>query len=82
MGYYHLSTESRKARKPHRCIWCGGVIAVGEQYTHCRGVMDGDMQTDDWHPECRTAAADECGTDGEWEFTAYEGTRPSAGSET
>lgn len=77
MGYQHLTTETRKARKPHRCIWCGQGIAAGDQYHHVRGVMDGDMQVDDWHPECRTTAADECGTDGEWEFTAWDNERPA-----
>ena len=77
MGYYHLTSENRKARKPHRCIWCGQAIIVGEQYIHIRGVMDGDMQTDAWHPECRTGAADECGTSGDWEFTAFDNERPA-----
>jgi len=78
VSYQSLTIESRKARKPHRCIWCGQGIAIGEQYTHCRGVMDGGMQTDDWHPECRKFAAEECGEDGgSWEFTAWGNERPS-----
>ena len=30
----------RKARKPHKCYECGGVIEKGEQYNYHHGVWD------------------------------------------
>lgn len=38
-------TEIRKARKPHSCSECRGVIAIGEQYEHVRGKWDGNVCT-------------------------------------
>lgn len=82
MSYTLITEESRKARKPHRCIWCGQGILVGERYTHRRGVFEGDLQSDDWHPECEKAADDERRADGawEWEFSPYENQRPASTS--
>lgn len=37
-------TETRKARKPHKCWECRGIIAAGEQYEYARGKWDGDLQ--------------------------------------
>ncbi|GAA6488445.1 hypothetical protein [Gordonibacter urolithinfaciens] len=42
-----------KARKEHRCDWCGKKIAVGETYTSSAHVMDGRAYT--WH-ECDRCA--------------------------
>lgn len=78
VSYRTISEESRKARKPHRCIWCGQTIEVGQRYTHRRGVFEGDLQTDDWHPECEKAAEEEMRAEGGyWEFSPYEGQRPA-----
>jgi hypothetical protein len=32
----------RKARKPHRCVECGCMIAPGIRYEHVRGVWEGE----------------------------------------
>jgi hypothetical protein len=37
--------EIRKARKPHKCDECSGLIAVGEHYEHVRGKWEGAMDT-------------------------------------
>jgi hypothetical protein len=59
MSYYvHLATSKPKARKPHRCIWCGEQIDQGETYVVNKGVYDNRMQTTKWHAECDTAACD------------------------
>lgn len=36
----------RKARKEHRCHWCGEKIRVGEKHYQCKGHWEGDWQ--DW----------------------------------
>lgn len=80
MSYNLISSEVRKARKPHRCIWCGQPIAIGESYRHERSTFNGDFQVQDWHPECDNAFAEELRYEGggEMEFSPYENTRPPA----
>lgn len=65
-----ISDEWRKARKPHRCIWCGEPIAIGERYRHWRGKFEGEVQTNDWHKECDDAADAEHLSEG-FEVYAY-----------
>ena len=36
----------RKARKQHRCVACGGVIAAGKRYGILFTVFDGEAQSD------------------------------------
>jgi hypothetical protein len=52
MSYTLLSSTSPKARKDHKCIWCGEAIPKGEKYTHEKSVYDGEMQDHKWHDEC------------------------------
>jgi hypothetical protein len=72
MSYYvHLVTLKPKARKPHRCIWCGEQIDQGETYVLKKGVYEGyQMQTTKWHAECDTAACDWFDKTGEDEMPA------------
>lgn len=51
-----IADEWRKARKAHRCIWCGEQIVIGEKYRHWRGKFEGDVMSNDWHKECDDAA--------------------------
>lgn len=44
--YENLGMVVRKARKPHKCDWCGQVIEKGEQYEYQKFVCDGQMY--DW----------------------------------
>jgi hypothetical protein len=44
--------ETRTARKARRCTWCGQMVNPGEKYVHQRVKVDGDMSTNDMHPEC------------------------------
>ena len=75
MSYTLLSETRPKARKDHRCIWCGQVIPKGSEYVSERSVFDGEMQNHHWHEECLDSARennDEC----EWEFEPYGNERP------
>lgn len=67
MSYTLFEDRVRKARKPHRCIWCPELIAKGETYHDERSVYDGNIQRHRWHPECQTAAhkffRESCGED-------------------
>ena len=54
--YENLGTVVRKARKPHKCDWCGKSIGKGEQYEYQKYVYDGEMY--DWkaHLSCSRIA--------------------------
>lgn len=68
-----LTDETRKARKMHKCIWCGESIGVGDSYRYQSGVFDGEMQGNHWHHECVEAAGRFCyELDLEDGFTPYE----------
>jgi hypothetical protein len=73
-----ITTEKRKARKRHRCTWCGEWIGIGETYTHERVRVDGDMGVNKLHAECDEAlselAAYEGGT---CTYTPYDNERPT-----
>ena len=46
-----ICCETRKARKPHKCFYCGGTINVGEKYVHNVCKYD-DVYTVDEHEKC------------------------------
>jgi hypothetical protein len=75
VSYNLLSLKHPKARKDHRCIWCGGAIPKGSTYASERSVFDGEMQNHHWHEECYTyapIAMGEC----IFEFTPYDNENP------
>lgn len=78
--YRQFSNDKRKARKPHRCIWCGEAIHVGAVYLDERSVYDGNIQRHRWHPECQEYANREVFGMGETEFDPYDNHRPEAQS--
>lgn len=74
---YHLIRESFPfARKPHRCIWCGQSISVGEKHRHEISRYDG-LQDHRWHLDCNSDAASYF-SNGDEEFTPYSAERPAA----
>lgn len=80
MSYQLISSEVRKARKPHKCIWCGEQIAIGTKYRHERSTWEGDFHAQDWHPECDEAFTAELreSHEHELEFSPYENERPQS----
>lgn len=42
---------TRRARKPHKCCECGGIIKPGERYEHASGVWE-------WGPDSYKTCAD------------------------
>ena len=79
MSYQLISNETRQARKPHQCIWCGEPINVGEKYEHERSVYGGDPQSNDWHPECSAVLNELCAGGDEVEFDPHSNERPKSG---
>ena len=76
MSYVLMSESTPKARKQHRCIWCGEAIEVGETYRHEISIFDGNWQNHKWHLECDKDAQEYLKDNGP-EFEAYESPRPS-----
>ena len=76
MNYELIRESFPVARKPHRCIWCGEVIAMGLKHVHEISKYD-ELQDHRWHLECR-GAAHEYFRNGEGpEFSPYEHERPA-----
>jgi len=53
-----LKDKQVKARKPHRCGWCGKPILKGEQCFHMAYVFDGQFNNEHMHSECHKATLD------------------------
>jgi len=76
MSDHHRIPTHPKARKEHRCIYCGGPIVVGEQYTQQTGYYDGEAYTNRYHAECFDDCAEEFRQSGDWEFTPHSAEYP------
>ena len=63
-----------KARKPHRCEWCGQAIAAGESCYNYRGMWQEEWQNWYMHPECEEVYSLNYDPDG---FMPGEGERPA-----
>lgn len=46
---------NRKARKEHRCSWCGEAVEPGTEYVRLPVFGEGTVQTWKAHPECNEA---------------------------
>lgn len=77
MSYTLFSLLTRRAKKAHRCIWCGEAIEAGALYQDERSVFYDNLQHHRWHPECHTAASAEWDAGEDNEFSAYENERPT-----
>lgn len=75
MSYTNISSTTPKARKPHRCIWCGKTIEVGEIHEREVGTYFGDFQDHRYHKECREVGS-EITMENDGEFEPYENERP------
>ena len=76
MSDHHAAPTTPKARKEHRCIYCGGPILTGEQYTQQTGFYDGAPYRNRYHSECYEACAEESRYYNEWEFMPYNAEYP------
>jgi hypothetical protein len=72
--------QIKKARKCHKCIWCGQTIFAGDPYTYERSIFEGEPQSHHWHPECLACLRELMAADGghEYEFNPYYEERPTA----
>lgn len=77
MSFHLFSIDSRKARKQHRCIWCGQAINKGDTYVDERSVYDGSIQRHRWHPECIQDARDGWARGDDAEFIPHSADRPA-----
>lgn len=53
MSNTHLRTDLTKARKEHRCDYCGLKIDIGVVYNKTVGIFDGDFYTFKAHLPCQ-----------------------------
>lgn len=67
-----LASETRKARKQHKCDECGRVIQVGETYLHERGIHECEPFTNRTCGHCKVARDWLQGQCGGWVFTQVE----------
>lgn len=75
MIYELISESTPKARKEHKCIWCGETIHEGEHYHREVCTFEGDFHNNPWHLECDDAASQwmALGDNGfDYEFIPYE----------
>ena len=73
MSDFYTPHEYRKAKKPHRCTYCGEAINKGEQYTFQKGNYDGRWFESKMHDECFEDMAET----GDGEYTPYSNERPA-----
>lgn len=66
--------ETVKARKAHKCTYCGEWIKPGELYDTWKSVDD-SWFTNKMHPECN----EEVSEDGYFEYTPFCNERPDKG---
>ena len=52
MSWTHIEDTRPKARKPHECYLCGGVIAIGELHVRRYGVNEGRREATRMHESC------------------------------
>ena len=60
MSWQSISESTRKARKEHKCVWCGEPILIGESHLVSTGTFEGRFQSNRYHDECRGPAAEIC----------------------
>ena len=77
-SYTEIERKVQTARKPHKCIWCGEMVVVGERYEYERCIFEGDPQSNHWHLECaedlKAAMKNEPGC---FEFSPWSAERPT-----
>lgn len=73
MSSYFRPDETRKARKLHRCTYCGEEINTGDIYKYQTGIFDGRWFVSKMHPECFEDLCDV----GDGEYTPYSNERPA-----
>lgn len=56
MSWTHFSDANPRAMKRYRCVGCWEWIEAGERHLHRTGVLDGEMSSSRWHPECEEFA--------------------------
>lgn len=72
---YCTPSETRKARKQHKCTNCAEMIDTGDEYVRWMSVESGDKAyANKMHPECLKSLQDDlCG---EFEYSPFSGERP------
>lgn len=53
MSYTELRCIERKARKEHRCVWCGQKIEKNTLYFDRGYIFEGELKSDKIHLECK-----------------------------
>jgi hypothetical protein len=72
---YVSPATALRARKEHRCTWCGEAISPGSEYLRWMSVDD-SMYTNKMHRECFDACHEECTFYGEDAYMPFDNHRP------
>ena len=81
VSYHLFSCDETKARKQHRCIWCGEMVEQGNRYLREKSVYDGAFQDFAWHPECKQDQENDINNGGDCEFISHSAERPHTTTE-
>ena len=76
MSYVLMGAAYPKARKEHKCIWCGERIDKGEQHLNESSIYDEHWQRHRWHLECDADARNYFRETHEDSFDPHEAHRP------
>lgn len=74
MGTSSCIDYIKRAKKEHKCSWCGEKILLGESYKRWRWYDSSDVTTCKLHDECFNVHSDKV-TEGECEFSLYDNCR-------
>ena len=64
MSVYVAPETRQKARKSHRCTWCGNPIDIGVVYVRWYSIVDDYGATNRVHVECLPGVYEECAANG------------------
>lgn len=64
MSVYATPSIQVRARKSHRCSWCGNAIEVGAIYRRWYSIVDGFGATNKVHEKCLPELKGECDANG------------------
>lgn len=70
------NSKKVKAKKRHRCLYCGQSIEIGELYSRETGIFEDDFQNFALHLECLAEHHENSKEDNDYTIYPYDSPRP------